>query len=81
MEDERDKYKTPIHFTGELKHWLTLKQAVGALADCHDYSWEFDKGAALCLREGVAQNFCSFVRKIHPPTRLRPKFFCVRARQ
>ena len=44
--EEKDN---PFHFSGEIKDWLTFKEAIQSRADARDTTWLLEAGRALAL--------------------------------
>jgi hypothetical protein len=44
--DDKDN---PLHFSGEIKDWLTFKEAIQSHADARDTTWLLEAGRALAL--------------------------------
>jgi hypothetical protein len=44
--DDKDN---PLHFSGEVKDWPTLKEAIQSRADARDTTWLLEAGRALAL--------------------------------
>ena len=44
--EEKDN---PFHFSGEIKDWLTFKEAIQSRADARDTTWLLETGRALAL--------------------------------
>ena len=44
--EEKDN---PFHFSGEIKDWLTFKEAIQSRADARDTTWLLEAGRALAF--------------------------------